>query len=79
MMIFELPQANATLYYSIARSLSERGCKGNQPQPRKARELMAASDDALDAVICVIVASDFISGRIHTPEDQPLAQKEGWI
>ncbi len=39
------------------------------------------SSDAFDAIICVLAASDFLSGRcISMPtESEALAKKEGWI
>lgn len=42
-------------------------------------ELLVASDDALDAVICVLAAADFARGRVHVPTDAAVVKKEGWI
>ncbi len=41
--------------------------------------LMASNADALDAVLCVLAAADFLRGRCLQPKDLVLAQKEGWI
>lgn len=42
-------------------------------------ELLAASDDALDAAICVLAAADFANCSVHLPPDEMVAKKEGWI
>jgi predicted RNase H-like nuclease len=41
--------------------------------------LMVSNADVLDAVVCVLAAVDFLSGRVVEPEDRELAMKEGWI
>lgn len=41
--------------------------------------LLETNADALDAVVCVLAASDFLSGTAHPPEDAESAVKEGWI
>ena len=40
---------------------------------------LPASADAVDALVCVIAAADFLQGRAPGPEDLVLAQHEGWI
>lgn len=42
-----------------------------QPLPQSA--------DAIDALVCVLAAADFISGKARPPADQDLAKIEGWI
>ena len=37
------------------------------------------SDDALDAALCCLAGSDFLSGSAFPPEDTEAARKEGWI
>ncbi len=37
------------------------------------------SADALDAVICLLAASDFVRGLVEAPADRSLAAQEGWI
>ena len=41
--------------------------------------LLETSADALDAVVCLLAAKDFLEGRAVGPTDQPLAELEGWI
>ena len=41
--------------------------------------LIQANHDALDAVICVLAAVDFLRGECIQPTDIQLAQKESWI
>lgn len=41
--------------------------------------MVRASDDALDAVVCALVARAVTKGLTHPPEDLPLALAEGWI
>lgn len=41
--------------------------------------LLMSDADALDAVVCVLAAADFLSGKTLAPPDKKLAQKEGWI
>jgi hypothetical protein len=43
------------------------------------QELLERNSDALDAVICVLAAQDFLQGRAMPPENLELAQHEGWI
>jgi hypothetical protein len=40
---------------------------------------MRANADALDAVVCLLAAKEFVEGRAMSPEDPELAKKEGWI
>ena len=35
--------------------------------------------DALDAVVCLLAAKDFLDGSAHPPEDAECAAVEGWI
>ena len=47
--------------------------------PDEVRERMRANDDALDAVVCLQAGFNFIQGVVMRPDDQALAEKEGWI
>jgi predicted RNase H-like nuclease len=40
---------------------------------------MLSSADALDAVVCLLAAVDFLEGRAMPPEDMASAEIEGWI
>jgi uncharacterized protein DUF429 len=40
---------------------------------------LVASDHAIDAAVCVLAATDFLSGHAQPPHDHDLATKEGWI
>jgi hypothetical protein len=40
---------------------------------------LPASDDAIDALVCVVAAADFIHGLARPPVDRETAQQEGWI
>lgn len=40
---------------------------------------MRANDDALDAVVCLLAGYDYMQGLVMRPDDQALAEKEGWI
>lgn len=40
---------------------------------------LAQSADLVDAVVCVCAGDDFVQRRAMSPEDQFLAQREGWI
>lgn len=40
---------------------------------------MKNSADALDAVVCLLAATDFLVGRAVPPVDRELAEQEGWI
>jgi hypothetical protein len=41
--------------------------------------LLTENADALDAVVCLLAAKDFLEGRALPPEDSALAVREGWI
>jgi len=41
--------------------------------------LIEDNDDALDAVLCVLAAADFLRGDAVEPTDLGIAKKEGWI
>ena len=40
---------------------------------------LPASGDAIDALVCVVAAADFIQGLARPPVDRETAQQEGWI
>lgn len=42
-------------------------------------ELILSNADALDAVVCLWAARDFLEGRAMQPVDAELARAEGWI
>jgi hypothetical protein len=42
-------------------------------------ECMLRSVDALDAVVCLVAARDFLMGTAMRPDNRPLAEIEGWI
>lgn len=48
---------------------------------REQREQLESSSDAIDAVVCVLAASDFLLGKClqPKPKDEETARKEGWI
>jgi hypothetical protein len=41
--------------------------------------VLPASADAIDALVCVLAAADFIRGRARSPKDLDIAKQEGWI
>ena len=41
--------------------------------------LLADSDDAFDAMVCLLAAADFCAGRVVEPRDIQQSKKEGWI
>jgi len=43
------------------------------------KEVCISDANALDAVICLLAASDFLQGKCTQPNDMKLAKKEGWI
>lgn len=43
------------------------------------RELLKSSPDAIDAVLCILAAHDFLLGKCLRPDDEKTAHKEGWI
>lgn len=42
-------------------------------------DVVTASDDAADAVVCVLAAADFYRGRTCPPDNEAVARREGWI
>ena len=46
---------------------------------RTEASLLETSADALDAVVCLLAAKDFLEGRAVGPTDRALAEIEGWI
>lgn len=40
---------------------------------------LTQSADMVDAAVCLVAGSDFLQGNAMGPEDQALAQREGWI
>jgi hypothetical protein len=52
------------------------GCELTEPAP--ALDICKTSD-LLDAAICVLAGHDFVRERAMIPEDQELAEREGWI
>lgn len=77
-----------------ARSISSKGYKAPDQSAARRNillrvdaeiEVNARTDvlenqaDALDAALCVLAAADFLRGHAFPPDDQPLAEKEGWI
>jgi hypothetical protein len=47
--------------------------------PPADKSKMLNSADALDAVVCLLAAKDFLDGSAMAPEDLDLAHREGWI
>lgn len=43
------------------------------------RSVAVTNADALDAVVCVLAAADFVRGMARRPDDAALARVEGWI
>ena len=41
--------------------------------------VLPSSADAIDALVCVLAAADFIRGRARPPVDLDIARQEGWI
>jgi hypothetical protein len=41
--------------------------------------LLPASADAIDALVCVLAAADFMRGCARPPEDRESTRQEGWI
>jgi len=41
--------------------------------------VLPTSTDAIDALVCVLAAADFIQGRARPPVDLDIAKQEGWI
>ncbi|MTI68592.1 MAG: DUF429 domain-containing protein [Firmicutes bacterium] len=42
-------------------------------------DVIVENDDALDSVICLLAAKNFIDGEIYYPENIETGKKEGWI
>ena len=42
-------------------------------------QVAVENDDALDAIVCLLAAQDFLRGDAGSPEDVDLARREGWI
>jgi hypothetical protein len=42
-------------------------------------ELIHAKTDIFDAGLCAVAGADFLDGLACAPEDQPLAEEEGWM
>ena len=55
-----------------------RGLRGQLVLPDDTASL-AINADALDAVVCVLAAADFLMGHARPPDNLELAIKEGWI
>ncbi len=51
----------------------------NQLDMRDLTATIEVSADAVDAVVCLLAAKDFLEGRAMPPEDTALAESEGWI
>lgn len=47
--------------------------------PADVTEVMKKSADALDAVVCLLAARDFLVGDAMAPDNSALAEIEGWI
>ncbi|MFC2039066.1 DUF429 domain-containing protein [Chloroflexota bacterium] len=43
------------------------------------KDMCVSNADALDAVVCLLAASDFLQDKCIQPHDMDLARKEGWI
>ena len=81
----------ATLVAHGIASTGYKAAKGQEARERVAHAVgsliridvpipaMESKSDALDAVICLLAAHDFLWGKVMGPEDQALATKEGWI
>ena len=83
----ELERVSAIEVYPAATRLAHgsEGRGGSLEGLEQALDLTAlggrlpASADAVDALVCVVAAADFLQGRAPGPEDLALAQHEGWI
>lgn len=42
-------------------------------------DLLVENADALDSVVCLLSARDFLAGEVYEPKNPSLAKKEGWI
>jgi len=43
------------------------------------QQMMLKSDDAFDAVLCLLAGQDFTQNSVFTPPDLSVAEREGWI
>lgn len=83
----ELERVSAIEVYPAATRLAHgsEGRGGSLEGLEQALDLTAlggrlpASADAVDALVCVIAAADFLQGRAPGPEDLATARQEGWI
>ena len=83
----ELERVSAIEVYPAATRLAHgsEGRGGSLEGLEQALDLTAlgghlpASADAVDALVCVIAAADFLRGRAPGPEDLATAKQEGWI
>ena len=73
-------------YKSQKREVAENGrstvaeaLKSRMKSCAEAVLAMKKDADALDAVVCLLAASDFLAGRAVPPTDRELAETEGWI
>lgn len=57
----------------IVAEIANRGTHVETP------EVAARNPDALDALVCVRLGTEFLLGRCIAPTDRPLAEQEGWI
>jgi len=61
------------------RQLMLRGLAGRIEIPPTTALLAAANADALDALVCVLAALDFLRGDALPPGKRDQARREGWI
>jgi len=40
---------------------------------------LMGADDVFDAGLCVVAGDDFLAGHVLYPDDQAVAEREGWI
>ena len=85
------PAATLRAHGIGARGYKKKGAPGVEARERVAaalgdrialppdRSLLRESDDALDAVTCLLAAQDFLLGDALPPLTQALAEREGWI
>lgn len=62
-------EARRTILLGIERDIEAKG----------GTDAMEKQADALDAALCVLAAADFLAGLAVPPDDERLAEKEGWI
>lgn len=78
----------------LAHNIKASGCKQEEKSARRKFAInslpshlslpqdtsaIQESDDALDAVVCLLAGDDFLRGQAIPPTDNALAKKEGWI